>query len=289
MQYLFFIQFTGSFKEYLLKIKKRFRTIFIPYFFWSISYFLIFFLLQSIPKLKVFFSNKNFVDFTFPEIISTIFINPIPYQLWFLRDLMILVLFSPVIYYLIKKLKFFTLLSFLMIWFVDFDLLFCSSESLLFFSLGSFFSISKSDLLTIKSFKRVPLSVIIWILIIFTRTVLLYYAFNGILIILFLHKISILFGLYAIWTLYDIFKVNDSFIHKNIFEVFNYSFFLYVFHEPMLTFIKKILFYIMIKTEFWSLVIYVLAPFLTIVISLIVGSFLNKNSPRLYSLVTGGR
>lgn len=68
-------------------------TLFIPYLFWSLFGVLFYFTLQSLPPLQVFFTKKLIIDYSFQELINVIFNQPIPYQLWFLKDLMILVLF----------------------------------------------------------------------------------------------------------------------------------------------------------------------------------------------------
>ncbi|MBP4137804.1 acyltransferase family protein [Flavobacterium geliluteum] len=130
--YLFFLNSRGELKEFILKFNKRLKTIVIPYLFWSIFCLLLFLIMQSIPQLAIFFTNKHVIDYTVSEFISSVFINPIPYQLWFLRDLMILVVLSPILFYLIKKFSYFALVVFMVAWFLDFNFIFFSNESLLF-------------------------------------------------------------------------------------------------------------------------------------------------------------
>lgn len=86
--------------------------------FWGLAFF---FILQQVPQSKSFFTNDLIANYSFTKVLDTLFLNPIPYQLWFLRDLIVLVLFSPIIYLLIKHLKWIPLIVFLILWLDLFD------------------------------------------------------------------------------------------------------------------------------------------------------------------------
>lgn len=97
-------------------------------------------------------------------------------------------------------------------------------------------------------------------------------------------KISILIGLLALWFNYG--KLFSFLSKKKLFAFTSYSFFLYVFHEPFLSFLEKTLMKFVGITDLYC---YVLASTLTIFISIIVGYFLKKKASRFYSFLTGGR
>lgn len=287
--YLFFLNSRGELNEFILKFNKRLKTIVIPYLFWSIFCLLFFLLLQSIPQLAIFFTNKLIVDYTVSELIATVFINPIPYQLWFLRDLMILVILSPFLFCLIKKFNYSVLLIFMVAWFLDFDFICISSESLLFFAFGAYISIFKKEILEIKFSKKGLIYTLIWGLMLFFRNALVQYNYDNSYLLLILHKISILIGIVAIWSFYDIWVKNRDLTKSTLYAFSNYSFFIFVFHEPMLSFLKKILFYVTNKNELMSLLIYIIAPLITIVMSLLIGCYLKRFVPKFYSIISGGR
>lgn len=287
--YLFFLNGRGELKEFILKFNKRLKTIVIPYLFWSIFCLLLFLIMQSIPQLAVFFTNKHIVDYTVSEFISTVFINPIPYQLWFLRDLMILVVLSPFLFYLIKKFSYFILVVFMAAWFLDFDFMCFSNESLLFYVFGATISILKKDILEIKFLKKQLIYTIIWIVILLFRNTLVQYNYDNSYLLLMLHKISVLIGIVAIWSLYDILVKNRDLSKSSLYAFSHYSFFIFVFHEPILSFLKKILFYVTNKNELMSLLIYIIAPLITIIMSLLIGHCLKRFVPKFYSIISGGR
>jgi surface polysaccharide O-acyltransferase-like enzyme len=282
--YLFFLNTKGSLKEFLSKFNKRLKTIVIPYFFWSVSWLLLFLLLQSIPQLGLFFNSKHIINYNVRELFTTIFIRPIPYQLWFLRDLMCLVIMAPLLFLLIKKIKYFVLVLVSLIWIFDFNLFVVANESLFCVVLGSFISVNKKEALKIKVTKGVFFYILTWIMILLAKTSLIQYSFEGAFLISFLHKLGILVGGLAIWTLYD-----TIIPLKRDFKILNYSFFIFVFHEPMLSFLKKILFYVTYKSELISLVIYFTAPIIAIGICMLVGSLLRLATPKFYLFICGGR
>ena len=60
-------------------------------------------------------------------------------------------------------------------------------------------------------------------------------------------------------------------------------------HEPLLTGIKKILLSISGSSSSMSLMIYFIAPLITIFICLIIGKFFRIRIPKIYYIISGGR
>lgn len=154
--FLFFYKLTDfTTQDYIKKLKNRFRTLFIPYVLWNIVYILIFFLAQTFAGNFMSGKNKLFQDYSFMDWImvfwNTSYTNPtevgdtfpINISLWFIRDLMVTILLSPMIFFLIKKLKqyFVLILGVLWIFGVWVDMVSPTIDSLFFFSYGAFFSI----------------------------------------------------------------------------------------------------------------------------------------------------
>ena len=74
--YLFFLNIKGAPGEFISKFKKRLKTIVLPYLFWSVWGLLLFFILQTLPQSKNFFtaSISGFLSF-FSFIFYLIFKN----------------------------------------------------------------------------------------------------------------------------------------------------------------------------------------------------------------------
>lgn len=101
--FLFFYNFEPSVQGFLNKYKKRFKSLFIPYILWSAWGLLFFFILQTLPQSRRFFNSTLIENYGLDKLLVLLFWDPLPYQLWFVRDLLILVLLSPVIYLIDRK------------------------------------------------------------------------------------------------------------------------------------------------------------------------------------------
>ena len=150
--YLFFSNIEKwSLKVYKAKMLRRVKTLLIPYFIWN--------LLMAV-KLKSFTWNIFWV-FWYPAGIQTDWLGqeqlmtaPANMPLWFLRDLMVVSLFTPIIYILGKKLGY-CLMAVLTILYLSGICAFIpglSAYAIYFFSFGAFLSIRSMDL--IETFKR---------------------------------------------------------------------------------------------------------------------------------------
>lgn len=286
--YLFINNANPTISDFKVKVKKRINTLLIPFLFWSIFGILFYLLLQSLPYSHQFFTKKLIRNYTVLEWLDAIFLNPIPYQLWFLRDLIIMVILSPVIYFLVKKLHVFYLIAILFFWASHHDFVFLSSEGLLFFSFGIYLRIyDPIDIKTISKQNIAYLFVAFWLIILFAKTTFEYYGYSKYIDIIFL-KVSIIIGLIAFSKLYDICysQISKSnFLENNL----SYSFFIYAFHEPLLTILKKGIFVLFPKTSIYYLIVYFLTAMLAIIISIIVAKLLKKYFSLLYKISTGSR
>lgn len=285
--YLFVYDKKTAINELRVKIKKRIRTLLIPYLLWTILGLLVYLLLQSIPFSKPFFTNKLIIDYTFLDWVEAIIHKPIPYQLWFLRDLIVMVFLSPVIIFLVKRIKLFYLLAVLVFWILNQDTVFLTSEALLFFSTGIYLSLFQPEILEIKTNKSRGLF-ILWFLLLFIKTGVGMLEFSQKLELLLL-KSSILVGVLSFWLLYDTLTFSFDKIAKQITALSWASFFIYVFHEPLLTIMKKAIFYGLAKDSGSYLLVYFVSPILTIAISILFALILKRYFLIPYKLLTGNR
>ncbi|WP_262901972.1 acyltransferase family protein [Pinibacter aurantiacus] len=288
--FLYFMNIkTGAASEFIQKYKKRFETVVLPYLIWSVFGILLFLLLQSIPSVRIFFAQKVMIkDYSLSDWMDNIFINPVQYQFWFLRDLIVLIALSPVIYYVIKYLKLFGVIVFLVIWLLDAQLIIMKTVSLFFFGLGSFLSIQKIDIekLSLKKFSMVI--VIVWIALICLRTIFTYESYWNYWLYV-LHAFIMLLGVVTIWSLYDKLVGATDISKMKLYSLFQYTFFIYAAHEPALTICKKILTFALGRTQPVSLAIYFVAPVLVIVTMIGCGFLFKRAAPAVYAVITGGR
>lgn len=179
--YVFFLNVDMTRQTYIRKLRNRSKSLLIPYIIWNsvaIAKTFIFML----PCLAFLFRNPltladahlsikslayNYWDASrglFSDTPATGDIFPEDYPLWFLRDLMIVVLFTPVIHFAIKKARIYAIIMLGAAWLSCFFSPYGHHSQLLtaffFFSWGAYMSISEKDMLAIfgKMFKASTIS-----------------------------------------------------------------------------------------------------------------------------------
>lgn len=153
--------------NYPVQIRKRLRTILGPYLLWSLFGASLIYTSLLLPGISEKF-NQSW-HFTIEDFVRHITIDPIQYQFWFLRDLMILALLSPIIYFLGKKTPNFVILVLALSWVYlgDSYIYFVRIDSILFFSSGAFIALnhSKTNLFLLKFSKSVVFSILtVWLI-----------------------------------------------------------------------------------------------------------------------------
>ncbi len=273
-------------EDYKIKVGKRFKTLVIPYLFWTLFGLILYIIMQSIPQSQGFFTKKLIKDYTFIEWLNAIFNTPIPYQLWFLKDLIVMVFLSPLIVFAIKRLRILYLSIIFIFWMFSQDAVFLTSEALLFFSTGMYLSLFQKEIITMKSKKTFAL-LWLWILFLIAKTLLPLFITNTFLVSTLL-KASILFGIVAFWGFLD--QFGNRLANNKVFSFgMTFSFFLYLFHEPLLTIVKKALFAVLSFSTFTGLIIYLVAPIISITVSIFVGVIYKAVAKNLYHFSVGGR
>lgn len=166
--FLFFLNFNGCLgKWYQKKFNSRVKTLIIPYFAWNALVFISAILLKIRKVLLGYetwemigeYVNENwlkcFYNYSYWQTSGNIFGQPtfssapIDIPLWFLRDLIIMVICAPLIYYFIKKCQIWgiILLGLLYITNISPTVPGFGITAFFFFSLGAYFSLNKRNLI----------------------------------------------------------------------------------------------------------------------------------------------
>ena len=287
--YLFFINISPTMNGFVQKYKKRFMTLVIPYLLWSLWGLLFFFILQLFPQNQNFFTNDLIKDYSIQQVFDKIFINPIPHQLWFVRDLIVLTLVSPVIWFLVRKHHFLVIFILLFAWYCRFNYVVFSSDAILFFTIGAVLAFKSDVFLRLDYSGASLIALCLWIVLVLFETILNYTGYESGLSFV-LHNTTILIGIFSVWYFYDTLFRKKDLSEIRFYEIFSFSFFIYAFHEPVLSMFKKgIISVLSRRTEVIFLLVYFFAPILTIILSLIIGYFLKTKLPRFYFVITGNR
>lgn len=293
--YLFFLKMPDGMKSIGEKLKKRCHTLLIPYLIANILTF-VFYAILNIIAWKVS-AIDNVVNFKVLEsaiengvwdTLILIFINPpIAFQLWFVRDLMVVMLFSPIIYLILKFLTTFKLGSYLFIAIfvccVIFPFKLPFIIAFLWFSMGGLIAIGKFDITKTK-YNIYLLSALLLAYLSIPICIsdnLIPYQWN---------LIIPLIGIPAIWMLYDAtYKHAPSIFNNKATLLFTkYTFFVYLCHEPLLNIFKKLPLLID-RSETTLILCYLLAPIIFYATACCGGYCIKRIFPNLYSIYTGGR
>jgi fucose 4-O-acetylase-like acetyltransferase len=283
--FLFFRNFDGrSFTGWFgAKLKSRIRTLLTPYLFWSAWGLLVVFLMQQVPPARPFFYTTLVADYTPAQWLDKLFLNPFPYQLWFIRDLMVYVLLTPVIYPCLKRGGLLLPVVFLGLWMGEIPLKFVVTEGLFFYIIGAWLA---QDRRLRLNFQWPPLPALLlglWLLICAAVAVQAVPAGN---IGNWLQKLGVVCGCAAVWLNYDTWlKKHES----RLDDWGQYAFFLFAAHEPFLTAFKKISIKCLGTSEVSLLAAYFIAPVAVIAVVLLVAVLLRRWLPGVYSFVSGHR
>lgn len=142
--FLFFF----SKKNYQQKLETRFHTLLIPYLLWN-ALLLGLYILAYILGYPQDINGKSIADFTFIDYIRAFWDRgsydegnfvPILCPFWYIRNLLIISLLSPLFYYIIKYIRELFLMAVAIWWLMTPHNAFIS-QTILFFCLGAYFSI----------------------------------------------------------------------------------------------------------------------------------------------------
>lgn len=284
--YLFFVN-ANKISDVWNKMKRRVRSLVVPFVIAALFFPTFIIVLENIPFASQFMNASSFSDviYSMPvkDILSSLFYDsgngsPWAFQLWFLRDLIIIVAFTPIIYYIRKNviIEVFTLLLLYLLTLIDVPI--NPSFAMFWFVLGSSL-LSKLHKINI------------WYAIIPYMGISLIELFFDIPMKKYILIPIILIGVLSLWNLYDIVVGGDFKLskHGRIVDVCRYSFFIYLFHEPTLNIVRKILSNIGGHSSISFALAYLLSPWIFSILWIMVGKIMQKYIPNIYKVCVGGR
>lgn len=291
--FLFFRGLEQFSKErYLKKLKTRFKTLFIPYVFWNFC-FLFFILITKLFPLQ-FLGLSKFV-FSFSTIVHSLWnyygyydycdcMHPINAPLWFVRDLMCMVLLSPVIYFLLKKAK----IAFLALVYIAYTINLWQNipgldlRAITFFSTGAYFSIHGINFTKLfygKAIKYMAVYAVLFFSCIYFKND----SFDSYLI-----NLSIISGIPFIISLTSYF-IEKGTIRPNK-KLTDSTFFIFAYHAIVIGSVSKIFIRLFSPiSEIKLILLFFLIPIFIFFLGYIVYHISKRILPRFTAFITGGR
>jgi len=281
--YLFFVlmpQF--SFHDYVSKLKKRFRTLLIPYLIWNTIIICCFWCIHVFMPT---FINPDFEPVNRFNLIQFLncyfsFKGPIAFQFWYIRDLMVFVLLAPLVYLMVKTTAYTLPVLFLLSFLIDIK----TVEIFFYFSLGAYFAVHKMDF--IKFFEK------------FNRAAVCLFVF-GMVYLLWLHNhhptlTIIVRRIFILAFSISILSFKPLRVHNIITDIFekysNTSFWIFAYHALPCLLIARLLNYcITSNNQMIWIVLYFSTVIFVVVFGIITYKIFMKVCPTMLKVFTGGR
>lgn len=294
-----------DYKPYKERTNKRLRTLLAPYLLWSAIGILFTLLLESFPFgrnlvesshiVQIDETRQLLVNYHWYEVLFRWIFLPVPYQLWFIKVLLIYNIAYPAIRWCVThpvaRWIFFTVA--VLMWLGTMGFVIFEGEGLLFFSLGIW--IQKNNFLIDSPSRwfRPRWWGLVFVVFAAVKTVL---AFQGEAILgnaLFpvltiLHKLVIVSGLIACW--YGLNGLVRWCMNKRWFVWLSaFSFMIYTMHAPVVAYLINPALALLTPLPGTHLLAFILLPVSLIILIITSGAILRKILPGVYTLLTGGR
>ena len=276
-------------------IKKKLRTLMVPYFILNTFWIVFYFVGQSIPLTSHFFANqdkmiaawgvKEYLDAYLGRLPNSdhTYYFPMLDPLWFVRDLFVLNIIAPALKRIIDRFPklILTLLAAMLVFDIQTHIFFLSSMSLIYFCLGYYMIKYNRHLTDADQLPAAPVAAVYFISVI-AALLTLNSAVN------YLTKtLSVIIGIVFYFRFTTRFP--DGAFKRGLLWISAYSFPIYLFHEPTLGILQKLAAKLLPVDTVFQALTYFGAPIITLAFCLSLSVFLEQFMPRLFYLLTGGR
>jgi fucose 4-O-acetylase-like acetyltransferase len=287
-------------KPFVERMKKRLRTLGIPYLIWSAVALLITFAWQQFPvmakavtyaQLDQLGDNSPYTQIGMGGIVFRWILAPVAFQLWFIRNLLVYNAAYPLLLKAVTKKPGVWFGIVIVLWLLTFAVPFIESEGLLFFTLGIFlqkinFNIEKAPrLLNVKCWA---------VVFIISAAVKTYLAFQfgwnvaSFITLSLLHKTCVFSGLVTMW--YGCDALVKFFMNRKWFTWLSaFAFIIYALHVPTVNYCTQLIYANGKDIPYLRLITFTILPLLISMICVVVGAVCRKLVPKIYALATGGR
>ncbi|MCD8302247.1 MAG: acyltransferase [Prevotellaceae bacterium] len=260
--------------NYLKKTKSRIKSLLIPYLSWNVLVMLFYSgmaLLTSGDSVMEKDGYKSILEYTLTDVWKSIYAldttgMPMDGPLWFIRDLFVISLFSPLVFLIVRYLKWVGVLALgcLMACHIGLPFEGFSTACWFYFSWGAYMGLNKSQLFSNVS-DRTSLLMNGGILVLMVSETICY--FNGIHLPAFIMRAGSVFLIFGAMAVYE--RKSTCRWQGVLVFLSTSSFFVYAIHKPLQVIIRRFAFkFLQPDTDLLCCSLNILIPLLTIVLSL---------------------
>jgi succinoglycan biosynthesis protein ExoH len=288
-----FFSFTSDARDQLLsRMGKRFKSLYIPLVLWNLLYLAILWSVFAVNShspilegINVNFETAGPVDYF--NAVFGVTHHPVGFQFWFVRDLFVTVLVSPLLWIMLTRAPLLGAVALGLVWLSGFDLwIFFRTDVVFFFYLGGFLRLYKVPL-------EIAGRVALWLLLAYValvalRTAAPYFMNPGSGYLDAATRAMRLVGVLACWGIFQ--RVALTPFGAVVARYGSFAFFLHAAHFPLLAFVKILLWRLVpLENQFWMLTHYALSVVITVAIGVAFGMALARLLPGQFAFLNGGR
>jgi succinoglycan biosynthesis protein ExoH len=274
------------------RIRKRFFTLYLPLVTWNLLYLVLLLFVSRIAPGHPLFAALNIdLDTASPrQYFDAVFAldhRPIAFQFWFVRDLFLTVLLSPVLWLMIKRAPFFGAAALFGAWIVNYDFaIFFRPDVTFFFYLGGLIRARRLDL---RLGGRAVLALgTLYLVLVTLRSLAPYVVEHASPLLAGFTRLMRLVGVLACWGVFM--RVAETPFGARLARLGPFAFFLYAAHFPLMAEVKLQLWKVLPESnDFWMVVHYLASVSITIAMCLGGAYLLARHSPGAFALLNGGR
>ena len=274
------------------RVRRRFASLFVPMVLWNAMCLGALLLLYSSDPHHPLLAGLN-VDFDtagLREYANAIFAfnhHPIAYQFWFVRDLFVTVLLSPLLWLFLKRAPWFGAAVLFTGWLAnyDFGILF-RPDVAFFFYIGG---LLRRQAAPLGIGRRSTLALLaVYLSLVAIRTALPWFIDDAGPLLAVATRAMRLVGVVACWGVFLRFAATPS--GKRLASFGSIAFFLYAMHFPLMAAVKMVLWKLLPQiNDFWMIAHYLVSVSVTIALCLLAARFLARTWPSAFLVLNGGR
>jgi len=288
--FLFFKDYELTYKCTMHKVQRRVRSLLIPFLLWNMIAFVCILCIQTIrPDLAPYFNQDRTLirDYGILDFFNGLlgirdhYLYDLP--TWFIRDIFLMALLSPLVWTILKKLP--TVLSLLLLGVLMFSKPLCGFQHtvIIFYSLGALISIKSIRLEWIDKWGReiTIVFIILGLLQAYFKTIDIDYWW--------LPRLVGVFGVAAVWSISKRLLASERAV-RVLLKLAAFSFILYAVHSPVVLNAVRGLFHVLLPyNTVGVLTAYVMAPAVAVILLVCGGHLLRRQAPAVFSVLNGRR
>ena len=284
--YLFYL----SKKTYPQKLQNRIHTLLIPYLFWNLIILVLYLAAWAVGYPQEI-NNRSLADYTLTDYLRLFWDRgsydngnfvPLLCPLWYIRNLLIMSILSPILYYIIRYTREAFLLVITFWWMISYHNAFIP-QTILFFSLGAYFSIFDINPLQ-KVLKQKKL--FLFLFTVFAVCDIISHTAYDTSINLQLHRLSLIFNILALLILADWCIRHGC----NSRLLPNAAFIIFCVHYPIVIALRKIcILHFTDAPDSIHILLYFVCAIISTLLSIGIYIFMDKYLPTIKRILSGNR